>query len=97
MNNITHMKTKVELVDKTPLLKMLAMQYKEALDDCWKYHEKRLKENKPKLKKSELKDYLYNFKLYDFEDVGFFIGYLQGIDNAVELLSEAKPHKEKRS
>ncbi len=87
-------KTKPELIDRAPLLKKLAVEFKEALDDCWGYHESELKEGEPKLKKSELANFLYDVELTGWDDVGFFIGYLRGIDNAVELLSEAKPQRE---
>lgn len=90
--------TRPELIDRLPLLKKLANNIKQALADCWEYHAHLIKETAGgNIKKSELLDYLYDVELTDWEDVGFFVGYLRGIDDGVELLSEAKPYKEKLS
>ena len=82
------------MIDKTPLLKALANNIKEALNDCWEYHSHLIKETDGSVKKSELLNYLYDINLVDWEDVGFFVGYLRGIDDSVELLSEAKSQQE---
>jgi hypothetical protein len=89
----TATRVKTELIDRAPLLKELASKIKEALNDCWGYHSHLIKETDKDVKKSELLDYLYDCNLKDWEDVGFFIGYLRGLDDGVELLSEAKPQK----
>jgi hypothetical protein len=48
-----------------------------ALDDCWKYHKDILKEHTTK---KELWNYLQDAELTDWEDVGFFIGYIRALD-----------------
>jgi len=85
--------TRAELIDKAPLLKELAKTKKEALNDCWEYHFHLIKETDGSVKKSELLDYLYDIELKDWEDVGFFVGYLRALDDSVKLLSEAKPQR----
>ena len=91
---LKHATTRAKLIDKTPLLKALANNIKEALNDCWEYHSHLIKETDGSVKKSELLNYLYDINLVDWEDVGFFVGYLRGIDDSVELLLEAKLQQE---
>lgn len=68
------------------LKKLLALK-KEALKDCWDYHGDLINENEEnKVKKADLLDFLYDVDLRDWEDVGFFVGYLRGLDDGIELV-----------
>jgi len=56
---------------------------KEALKDCWEYHQAILKDEG--IKKSFLIDELYNLELSGWEDVGFFVGYLRALDDVNKI------------
>ena len=72
------------------LVKLIEKERKTALKDCWMYHGALIQSEgpKPKIKKSELEDFLMDYNIEGWEDVGFFIGYLRGLDWLAEQLSE---------
>ena len=70
------------------ILKQIAASRKEALRDCWGYHKELIQDSNRQLKKSELMHFLYDIELTDWEDVGFFIGYLRALDDIEELIEK---------
>jgi len=68
------------------LLNKIKKMRKEMLKDCWLYHSHILKEEC--IEKSELHDELYEVSLEDWEDVGFFIGYLRCLDDIQSINKE---------
>lgn len=71
---------------KEDFIKKIEKEKKEMLKDCWIYHKELMKQDNPKLKKGELEDFLYNISLTDWEDVGYFVGVLRGLDEAITIL-----------
>jgi hypothetical protein len=63
----------------------LRKEKQRALDECWQYHKGLMKEENPKLTKDKLEDFLYDVDLTDWEDIGFFVGYLKGIDDTITI------------
>jgi len=73
------------------ILKKLNKIEKEILKDCWNYNKNILKDCG--LKKISLKDELYNEEFSDWEDVGFFTGYLRALDDFKEIIKNNKLKK----
>ena len=85
MNEIT---MKPEIIKK--LKKEIEKERKQSLKDCWEYHGKLIEAEgpNPKVKKSELLDFLSDMSLEDWEDVAFYVGYLRGLEWLDEKLGE---------
>ena len=74
---------------------ILLKEKKIALKDCWEYHKEILKREGKCESKTELEDFLYVVDLQGWENVGFFVGYLRGLDFALEILNEKVKNKTK--
>ena len=74
------------------LEKILLKEKKVALKDCWKYHKEILK-NEEAVERKDLEDFLFNINLQEWEDVGFFVGYLRGLDFVIEILNQKVKQK----
>lgn len=74
---------------KADALKRIAQARKQALADCWEYHEALIKSSATDepIKKSGLLDYLYDIELSEWEDVGYFVGFLRGLDEAERIIN----------
>ena len=71
------------------LLKKLAKEKKQALADCKKYWAGMMKrEGQWNPKEDDLEHYLFDLNLEGWEDVGFFVGYLRGLDFVIDLLTD---------
>ena len=75
MNKITMKPTIIK-----ELIKSIEKEKKQALKDCWNYHKDLFKDSNSDVRKTELEDFLYDMNLENWEDVGFFVGYLRGLD-----------------
>lgn len=73
---------------KKDLIKKLEKLKKQALKDCWGYHKDLIKDNIGE--DESLEHYLYDVSLENWEDVGFFIGYLRGLDDGIEQVEKLK-------
>ena len=62
------------------LIKTIEKEKKQTLKDCWYYHKVLFKNSNSVARKTELEDFLYDMNLENWEDVGFFVGYLRGLD-----------------
>lgn len=71
---------------KKDLILKIEKERKSMLKDCWDYHSSLLAQEG--IKKVCLEDELFNLELNDWEDVGFFVGYLRGLDYAQELVEK---------
>jgi hypothetical protein len=71
---------------KSNIVKEILEEKKQSLESCWEYYQDLIKEQNHNLKKSELEDYLLNIQLQDFEDIGFYAGFLSGIDVSLEIV-----------
>ncbi len=73
------------------LQKYIEEKRKEMLDDCEKYHSHLFtREDKKRIKTYCLEDFLYDIELKDWEDIGFFIGYLRCLDDICSFLQLKK-------
>jgi hypothetical protein len=72
------------------LLKLAVAEKKQMLKDCWEYHQKLIEVEgpEPTVKESDLEDFLCDLELKEWEDVGFFIGYLRALDWLIDLLDK---------
>lgn len=74
------------VINPKSMLKRIESERKQSLKDCWQYHADLMKESNKDLKKADLLDFLYDIELNDWEDVGFFVGYLRGLDDAEKII-----------
>ena len=74
--------------NKTELLKKLNDNKEEMLNDCWNYHKDIIKASYQGTKKEDL-DYVFGkMELEGWEDVGFFAGYIAGIEYAEKIINQ---------
>ncbi|NTU69225.1 hypothetical protein HGB13_00125 [bacterium] len=64
----------------------------EMLNDCWSYHKLLLKGDNPEFNRKELKGQIYDLSLENYEDVGYFVGYLRALDDMAR--GEIKPNND---
>lgn len=79
-------------LSKKALLAAIEKARKQALSECKEYHLPLLKSEGEYTGKTanDLLYYLYDIPLEGWEDVGFFVGLLRGLDRAESIISESK-------
>ena len=75
---------------KQDLIKKIEREQKGALKECWEWHKEEIKQREmnEEMTLKDLESYLRNIKLYDFEDVVFYAGYIRGLEIAKNYVSE---------
>lgn len=86
MKKTKTMITKTIETYKHLLEKDIDIEIKEALKNCWDYHKSILQD--ADMKKSTLQNDLYDCELNGWEDVGYFVGYLRGLEQAKEFINK---------
>lgn len=73
-------------MNKENLIKKLENLIEENLDDCFEYHKNMIEGDcDENLDREDLKDFLYDINLNEWEDIGFYVGYLRALDDFIEM------------
>ena len=78
-------KTMEKLFFKNELVKKIKAQRKVHINQCWEYHNPLLKTIEGIETKKKFAENYWDISLEDWEDVGYFIGYLNCLDDMEEI------------
>jgi hypothetical protein len=62
------------------------------LNDCWKYHKDIILDCATKTKRKDLEEFLNDCNFEDWEDIGWFTGYIEGLRTNVNKALKMQKH-----